>query len=69
MRNCDIPAVIANTKVKINTDTVSSDIPLLLSRLSMKRANMTIDLENDTAFIFQKAKLIVTKSRHYAVIE
>ena len=68
MKNCDIPAVIANTKVKINTDLVSSDIPLLLSRSSMKRANMTIDFENDTAFIFgYKAKLIVTKSGHYAL--
>ena len=46
MKNCDFPAVIANTKVKINTDVVSSGIPLLLSRSSMKRANMTIDFEN-----------------------
>ena len=70
IKNCDIPAVIANTKVKINTDVVSSDIPLLLSRLSMKQANMTIDFENDTAFIFgQKANLdyIVTMSGHYAL--
>ena len=31
MKNCDIPAVIANTKVKINTDVLSSDIPLLFN--------------------------------------
>ena len=34
----------------------------------MKRENMTIDFENDTAFIFgQKPNLIVTKSGHYAL--
>ena len=59
MKNCEIPALIANTKVKINTDVVSRGIPLLLSWLSMKRANMTFDFENDTAFIFgQKAELM-----------
>ena len=67
MKNCDIPAVIANTKVKINTDVVSYGI-LLLSWLSMKRANRTIDFENDRTFIFgQKANIIVTKLGHYAL--
>ena len=65
-KNCDILAIIANTKVKINTGAVSSDIPFLLSRLLMKQANMTVNFENDTAFIFgQKADLIMTKSGHY----
>ena len=52
----------------LNTDIVESDIPLLLSRRSMKNADMTIDFKNDNAFIFgQPTKLFVTKSGHYAI--
>ena len=52
----------------LNTDIVASDIPLLLSRKSMKNADMTLDFKNDNAFIFgQPTKLFVTKSGHYAL--
>ena len=46
-----IPAVLAGQEVKIQTDVVDSDIPLLLSMDAMKRARMKLDLENDTAEI------------------
>ena len=52
----------------LNTDIVASDIPLLLSRKSMKKANMTLDFKNDHAVIFdQSIQLIVTKWGHYAI--
>ena len=52
----------------LNTDIVASDIPLLLSRKSMKKANMTLDFKNDHAVIFdQLIQLIVTKWGHYAI--
>ena len=52
----------------LNTDIVASDIPLLLSRKSMKKANMTLNFKNDHAVIFdQPIQLIVTKSGHYAI--
>ena len=45
----------------LNTDIVASDIPLLLSRKSMKKA-MTLDFKNDHAVIFdQLIQLIVIK--------
>ena len=44
-----IPAYIGPQKVHINTAVVNQDIPLLLSRLSMKKANMQINFEDDKA--------------------
>ena len=47
---------------------VSSDIPLLLNKDSMKRAKMKLDLENDSASIFGKdVQLQCTSSGHYCV--
>ena len=43
-----IPAHIDNQQLFIDTDVVDEDIPLLLSRPSMKKANMHINLEDDT---------------------
>ena len=52
----------------LNTNIVVSDIPLLISRKSMKKANMTLDFKNDHAFIFdQSIQLLVTKSGHYGI--
>ena len=47
----------------LNTDIVASDIPLLLSRKSMKKAIMTLD----NAIVFGDSKLITTKSGHYPI--
>ena len=49
-----IPAVIADTAVTIQTDVVTSDIPLLLSLDVMKRAKIKLDLEHDSAEIYGK---------------
>ena len=43
------PVVIGRKKVMIETNIVSNDIPLLVSRVSMKRAQMVLDFETDTA--------------------
>ena len=49
-------------------DIIPSNIPLLLSKRSMKRANMKLNFENDTITAFgQPINLIVTKSGHYAI--
>ena len=47
-----IPAVIVGKPVTIKTDVVNSDIPLLLSRTTMKNADVKMDLEHDSAGIF-----------------
>ena len=63
-----IPAVMAGKQVKITTDVVDSDIPLLLSKSAMKKARMRLDLENDTAEIMGvPITLNLTESGHYCV--
>ena len=62
LQNVDIPISLGSRNLMLNTDIVASDIPLLLSRKSMKKANMTLDFKNDHAVIFdQSIQLIVTK--------
>ncbi|VDI80195.1 Hypothetical predicted protein [Mytilus galloprovincialis] len=48
------PCAIAGIECEIQADVVTSDIPLLLSKDSMKKAKMKLDLENDSANIFGK---------------
>ena len=68
VENKDLPIVTGGEHVMLNTDIVPSDIPLLLSRKSMKRAGMTIDFKNDQAVAFpQKIRLINTKSGHSTI--
>ena len=50
----DIPVVIGSKQFTLNTDVVPNDIPLLLSKKSMKTANMTLDFKNDSTIIFGK---------------
>ena len=52
----------------MHVDIIASNIPLLLSKESMKRANMRLNFKNDTITAFgQPINLIVTKSGHYAI--
>ena len=68
LQNVDMPISLGSYNVMLNTDIVASDIPLLLSRKSMKKANMTLDSKNGHAVIFdQSIQLLVTKSGHYAI--
>ena len=60
--------MIAGKEVTIQTDVIAADIPLLLSRKSMKTAGVNIDLTNDTANIFGKSVMLnTTSSGHYCV--
>ena len=63
-----IPAKIAGTKCRINTEVVSADIPLLLSKTSLKKAGTVLSLKNDQAEMFNRpVKLELTSSGHYCV--
>lgn len=60
------PCVLAGKSVKIKTDIVECSIPLLLSKASMKRAGMIIDLINDTVKVFgTSVKLHTASLGHY----
>ena len=62
----DIPVNICNVDVALNVDVVDTDIPLLLSRTSMKSLGMNIDLKNDAVIINGKSfDLNMTISGHY----
>ena len=51
-KNVDISVVIRSKQFTLNTDVVPNDILLLLSKKSMKTANMTLDFKNDNVIIF-----------------
>ena len=68
MRSVKLCAVIGQQPVTIESDVVDCDVPLLMSRSSMKRANMHLNFENDAAnALNQDISLIVNKSGHYAI--
>lgn len=63
-----IPAIIDNLKVKIETHVVENEIPLLLSKSSMKKAGVVLDFNKDFVTILgKKIKLSVTTTGHYCV--
>ena len=63
-----IPAVVAGNSVKIKTDIVESDIPLLLSLSAMKSMKCNMDYEDDTASLFgKKVHMNITSSGHYCI--
>ena len=63
-----IPAKINNTDVSIVTNSVNDDIPLLLSKEAMKKANTQINFSSDSDFMFgTKQPLLVTTSGHYVI--
>ena len=67
-RHIDIPVVIGSKQFTLNIDAVPNDIPLLLSKKSMKTANMTLNFKNDNTIIFgEPEQLIVRKLGHYAI--
>ena len=43
-----IPASIGNQNIFIESDVVDNDIPMLLSKSAMKKANTSIDFQSDT---------------------
>ena len=61
-----IPCVLAGKNIHIRTDVVDCNLPLLLSKASMKKAGMIIDTNTDTAMVFGcKVKLGTTSIGHY----
>lgn len=67
-RKVTIPATIGKTKCNIETEVVPADIPMLLSKTSLKRASAVLDIAQDKAMMFdQPVKLELTSSGHYCV--
>lgn len=67
-RKVKLPAKIGLTKCHIETEVVPVDVPLLLSKMSLKRAGTVLDMENDRVVMFkQPVPLELTSSGHYCV--
>ena len=49
-----LPACIAGKHCEIDVEIVKENIPLLLSKTSLKRCNTILDMSNDKATIFLK---------------
>lgn len=63
-----LPTKIGQTKCQTETEVVKVDIPLLLSKSSLKKAGTVLDMENDRAVMFkQNIPLGFTSSGHYCV--
>ncbi|CAB4022650.1 Hypothetical predicted protein [Paramuricea clavata] len=63
-----IAAKIGKTNCKIKVEVVPIELPLLLSKESLKRAGAELDIPNDEAILFgEKLKLELTSSGHYCV--
>ena len=67
-RTVTFPAKIGKKNIMIKTDVIDTDLPLLLSKSAMKKANVKIDFSNDTVrMLDQKVNIVLTPSGHYAV--
>jgi len=68
LKRVTLPCYIGNKKATIVTDVVKCNIPLLLSKTSMKRAKMSINFETDSVVISGvKTSLESTSSGHYVL--
>ena len=62
------PAQIGKEDIMIKSDVIDSDLPLLLSKSAMKKANVKIDFSNDVVnMLNQKINIVFTASGHYTV--
>lgn len=67
-KKAKLPAVIAGVECQIETEVVEADIPLLLSKASLKKAGAILNLQHDSAILFGKEiQLEFTSGGHYCV--
>ena len=61
-----IPVNVVGRKMFLQTDVVSRNIPMLMSRSAMKKAAVKLDLKTDRAEIFgTEVELALSSSGHY----
>ena len=63
-----LPGIVVDQHIKLLVDVVECDIPLLLSKETMKRLDMSIDFGTGSASVLGKAvNLMSTRSGHYCI--
>ena len=67
-RKVSFPAEIGELNVIIESDVICNDLPLLLSRSSMKKAGTKLDFEHDKVIMFGITQdLLFTSNGHYCI--
>ena len=62
------PAQFGSQQIKLMTNVVECDIPLLLSHETLKRAGAELDFKSDTVVLLgEKIDVVVSKSGHLCV--
>ena len=68
LKSVSIPAQIGKREVSIKTDVIDNELPLLLSKEAMKKAQTKIDFTKDKINILsQKMDIKFTSSGHYSI--
>ena len=68
LKKVTFPALVAGKTVRVAADVVPYEIPLLLSKESLKKCDALLDFSRDTAVLFDtEVKLSVTSNGHYIV--
>ena len=63
-----LPCYIGGSKVQIATDVIESKLPLLMSKPSLKRAEIVMDVKIDRVSAFgRRLKLLPSPSDHYVI--
>ena len=62
-----LPAYIAGKHCEIDVEIIKENIPLLLSKTSLKRCNTILDMNNDKGTIFGKKADLYLTSGHYCI--
>ena len=67
-RSVVIPIHFGSQKAQLEVNIVSCNVPLLLSRLSLKRANSKLDFSNDKINILgEQVPIHISNSGHYCI--
>ena len=63
-----IPIQLGSHKLKLSTCVVDCDVPLLLSRVSLKRAHAQIDFKNDKLLVYDEpVDVFISENGHMCV--
>ena len=68
MKKVLLPITLTDKKMYLPTDVVDADVPLLLSKETLKNGKAVTDFENETIEIYNtKQPMLCTSSGHYAI--
>ena len=68
VKSVNIPAQIDNSEIMIQTDDITNELPLLLSKDATKKKNTKTDFKNDRISILgQEMDISFGNSRHFSI--